>query len=170
MTDPKDKSLSDKPKPNFRNPNFWLLDLNYERSCFNCGNTPTISIDLINYNDKLHDRIDLCFRCVFIEDKDIDLKTESEPININSNNLQWFDEFGNKQPRGHHINEKGQFQSDKHPGLPPDKIVLSFDDRSARDALRFYARLIHKDNPKLAEDILHRLYTIYLEEVVDDYG
>ena len=36
---------------------------------------------------------------------------------------------------GNHINEKGEFQSDLHPELPPDKIILSFQDPRAWSAL-----------------------------------
>lgn len=59
---------------------------------------------------------------------------------------------------GHHINNEGQFQSDKYPDLPPDKIILSFKDPHAKEALRRYAELT--DDKVLAEDILIRLKTI----------
>lgn len=59
---------------------------------------------------------------------------------------------------GHHLNEKGQFQSDKYPDLPPDKMILSFKDPAARKALRVYAE--HTEDKELAEDILERLQTI----------
>ncbi len=39
-----------------------------------------------------------------------------------------------------HINAKGQFQSDRHPELPPNKIILSFRDPAARAALLNYAQ------------------------------
>ena len=62
---------------------------------------------------------------------------------------------------GHHINKDGQFQSDKYPDLPPDKIILSFKDAYARDALGMYARLIvYEGDKELALDILERLSTI----------
>jgi len=53
---------------------------------------------------------------------------------------------------GHHINADGQFQSDKFPDLPPDKIVLSFNDSSAKSALHLFASLT--DDKELADDIL----------------
>jgi len=62
---------------------------------------------------------------------------------------------------GHHINEKGQFQSDKYPDLPPDKIILSFNDPVAREALRLYSKMT-KDR-ELADDILERLKTLFKE-------
>ena len=67
----------------------------------------------------------------------------------------------------HHINKKGQFQSDKFPELAPDKMVLSFKDILARHALKEYAELILGNDKmglpadkELAEDILERLKTI----------
>ncbi len=56
---------------------------------------------------------------------------------------------------GHHINEQGQFQSDKYPDLPPNKIILSFKENEARLALRIYAG-ITKDN-ELGDDIIQVL-------------
>lgn len=62
---------------------------------------------------------------------------------------------------GYHINSEGQFQSDKYPDLPPDKIILSFKDPLAREALFLYAKNT-KDN-MLAEDILARIQSIVEE-------
>ncbi len=59
---------------------------------------------------------------------------------------------------GHHINNEGRFQSDKYPDLPPDKIVLSFKDPVARDALALYA--FRTTDDELANDIAERLKTI----------
>jgi len=53
---------------------------------------------------------------------------------------------------GHHINENGYFQSDKHPNLPSNKIALDFRDVHARPCLKLYASLT-LDN-ELKEDIL----------------
>jgi hypothetical protein len=59
---------------------------------------------------------------------------------------------------GHHITSEGTFQSDKYPDLAPDKIVLSFKDKEAQEALKVFA---HTTNDReLAEDILERLLTI----------
>ena len=55
----------------------------------------------------------------------------------------------------HHINKKGQFQSDLHPELPPNKIILSFYDPEARQALEYFGHLT-KDR-ELGEDILEVL-------------
>ena len=56
---------------------------------------------------------------------------------------------------GHHINKKGQFQSDKYPDLPPDKIILSFKDEAAKRALAVFAS--YTKDKELAHDILERL-------------
>jgi len=56
---------------------------------------------------------------------------------------------------GHHINEKGEFQSDKYKDLPPDRFLLSFNDPVAREAIRLYAE--KTDMKELAEDLLKRL-------------
>ena len=59
---------------------------------------------------------------------------------------------------GHHINEKGEFQSDKYPELPPNKIILSFKDKEAREVLRAYAKVT--PDKELANDILKALNNI----------
>ena len=62
---------------------------------------------------------------------------------------------------GHHINEKGQFQSDKYPDLPPDKIILSFKDRASRWALlHFIDRTLDRE---LSKDVETRLKSIAKE-------
>ena len=59
---------------------------------------------------------------------------------------------------GHHLNEKGEFQSDKYPDLPPDRIVLSFHDPRARTALRMLAYAYHGvAGEDLSDDITARL-------------
>lgn len=60
---------------------------------------------------------------------------------------------------GHHIDALGRFQSDKHPDLPPDKIILSFHDVVAAGALRDYAR--RTLDAELAEDIEARLNVLW---------
>lgn len=47
---------------------------------------------------------------------------------------------GGSKIMGHHINKKGNFQSDKYPELPENKIVLSFKDELARRVLETYAK------------------------------
>ncbi len=59
---------------------------------------------------------------------------------------------------GHHINDEGQFQSDKYPDLPPDKIVLSFKEPAARVALQAY--IIVATDQELAKDIKTRLQSL----------
>ena len=58
---------------------------------------------------------------------------------------------------GHHINENGEFQSDKHPELPPDKVIVSFKDTNAWPALRELARHYEDVDPEFAADIRQRL-------------
>ena len=63
---------------------------------------------------------------------------------------------------GHHINKQKQFQSDKYPDLPPDKIILSFNDPHARKALGMYVISVQccGGDEELADDIEERLKTI----------
>ncbi len=61
---------------------------------------------------------------------------------------------------GHHIDGEGRFQSDRHPDLAPDKIVLSFKDRLACAALATLATNYKNVDPGLAQDIWERLRTI----------
>lgn len=60
---------------------------------------------------------------------------------------------------GHHIDDQGRFQSDKHPDLPPDKILLSFKDPRSRVALAAYAACVYAfgGDEELAVDISQRL-------------
>ncbi len=59
---------------------------------------------------------------------------------------------------GHHINDKGQFQSDKYPWLAPNKIVLSFNDPVARLALHTY--VANTKDKILADDIFQALMNL----------
>ena len=61
----------------------------------------------------------------------------------------------------HHINDKGQFQSDKYPDLAPNKIVLSFKDPAARIALHAY--VAHTEDQGLADDIFIALMNLAKE-------
>ncbi len=65
-----------------------------------------------------------------------------------------------KQPTGHHINEKGEFQSDKYPHLPVDKILLSFRNPASHAALAVLAQNYVWIEPELAEDIRTRLASV----------
>jgi len=58
---------------------------------------------------------------------------------------------------GHHIDKNGMFQSDRHPELAPDKIVLSFKDISAQYALRMLAISYSHKDPELSADSSTRL-------------
>ena len=61
---------------------------------------------------------------------------------------------------GHHINSEGRFQSDKYPDLPPDKIVLSFKDPRARNALIALAADYQTTDPDLSDDIAMRMWSL----------
>lgn len=61
---------------------------------------------------------------------------------------------------GEHINDKGQFQSDKYPDLRPDFMMFSFRDENARAIMKWYAALIKDKDRELAEDMLTRIRTI----------
>ena len=52
---------------------------------------------------------------------------------------------------GHHLKKNGDFQSDKYPDLAPNKIVLSFKDPAAREALWKFAELT--EDVELGHDI-----------------
>lgn len=59
---------------------------------------------------------------------------------------------------GHHINENGNFKSDKYPDLSENKIILSFKDPVAREALKVYAE--KTDDKELGEDIIQAIKNI----------
>ncbi len=60
---------------------------------------------------------------------------------------------------GHHIDAAGRFQSDKHPELPVDKVVISFKDPLARTALSALAVAYNNADHEFASD-RERLTTI----------
>ena len=62
---------------------------------------------------------------------------------------------------GHHIDDQGRFQSDKYPELPPDKIVLSFNDTRARRALAVLATDYESTDRELTDDVRSRLSTLW---------
>ena len=62
---------------------------------------------------------------------------------------------------GHHIDKEGRFQSDKYPDLPPDKILVNFNDPRAQVALTALAVSYQEVDSELSEDILERLRTIH---------
>lgn len=62
---------------------------------------------------------------------------------------------------GHqHIDELGRFQSDKHPELSPDTVLLSFKDPLARAALSALAVAYNNEDHDFAHDIRRRLASI----------
>jgi len=61
---------------------------------------------------------------------------------------------------GAHINGKGQFQSDKYPTCPPDKVPLSVNDKSAQDLLWEYARRRRVVDAEFSDDLEARLKAV----------
>jgi len=61
---------------------------------------------------------------------------------------------------GHHIDTAGRFQSDKHPELPPDKVLISFTDPLAMAALSALALAYNNADHAFASDIRERLATV----------
>lgn len=61
---------------------------------------------------------------------------------------------------GHHIDSDGRFQSDKHPELPPDKLLISFTDPFAWAAFSALALAYNNVDHEFATDIRERLTTI----------
>ena len=62
-----------------------------------------------------------------------------------------------------HVNTLGQFQSDQYPDMLPDKIVLSFRDPAAIEALHAFAELTEDDD--LAVALVKRLDAIVEENL-----
>lgn len=52
-----------------------------------------------------------------------------------------------------HINENGEFQSDKYPTCPPGKVPLSVKDRTAQDLLWEYAERRRPIDSEFSEDL-----------------
>lgn len=65
---------------------------------------------------------------------------------------------------GHHFNDKGEFQSDKHPELPPDRIRLNLRNPRSKRALLVLAEDYEDTDPELAEDLRTRLETLHPED------
>lgn len=61
---------------------------------------------------------------------------------------------------GHHINKDGEFQSDKHPELPADTILINFRNPASHAALAALAQNYEWIEPELADDIRERLKTV----------
>ena len=58
---------------------------------------------------------------------------------------------------GHHINKKGEFQSDKYPDLPADKIVIDITDERAWPGLLCISLGYYKLDPDFSEDLESRV-------------
>lgn len=54
---------------------------------------------------------------------------------------------------GSHINQDGEFQSDKYPTCPAGKVPLSVKDRSAQDLLWTYAQRRRTVDAEFADDL-----------------
>jgi hypothetical protein len=67
---------------------------------------------------------------------------------------------------GAHINEKGEFQSDKYPSCPAGKVPLSVRDASAQDLLLEYARRRRPIDAEFSDDLEAALRKAGYEEKV----
>jgi hypothetical protein len=54
---------------------------------------------------------------------------------------------------GAHINQDGEFQSDKYPTCPAGKVPLSTKDPTAQDLLWEYAQRRRSVDPEFSEDL-----------------
>lgn len=54
---------------------------------------------------------------------------------------------------GSHINEQGEFQSDKYPSCPPGKVPLSVKDPTAQDLLWEYAQRRRVVDSEFSDDL-----------------
>jgi hypothetical protein len=62
---------------------------------------------------------------------------------------------------GHHIDDQGRFQSDRHPDLPPDRIRLNLANPRSVGALRQLAKDYAAHDPELASDLNARLTALH---------
>jgi hypothetical protein len=68
---------------------------------------------------------------------------------------------------GAHINEKGQWQSDKYPSTPADCVPLRVTDKTAQDLLWEYAQRRRKVDAEFSDDLESRLKTVGFESKTD---
>lgn len=61
---------------------------------------------------------------------------------------------------GNHITDDGKFQSDLHPELPPDKMIVSFKDKRAHNGLLQIAYDYQTTDNDLSRDIRIRVKSI----------
>lgn len=59
-----------------------------------------------------------------------------------------------------HLNANGQFQSDKYPTCPADKVPLSVNDETAQDLLWEYANRRRSVDEEFADDLQARLWVV----------
>jgi len=64
---------------------------------------------------------------------------------------------------GHHINEDGQFQSDKHPELEPDRVLINISKPRNWPGLRLIADAYQEKDPEFAEDLRGRIAALESE-------
>lgn len=64
---------------------------------------------------------------------------------------------------GAHLNDKGEFQSDKYPTCPADKVPLSVHDKDAQPFLWAYAELHKSRDHEFAIDLQARLRAVGFE-------
>src|SRR5271170_2010311 len=74
-----------------------------------------------------------------------------------------YSETKKRKIMGAHINDKGQWQSDKYPTCPPDKVPLSVSDKSAQDLLWEYAQRRRKVDSEFSDDLESRLKALGFE-------
>lgn len=67
----------------------------------------------------------------------------------------------------HHINDKGEFQSDKHTDLPPDRIRLNFTKPASQRALWALAEDYEDIDLGLSADIKARLMALGYRPAMD---
>lgn len=62
---------------------------------------------------------------------------------------------------GHHFDDQGRFQSDKHPDMPPDRLRVSIaNPRSARALLQL-AKDYREHDPEFSDDLRRRVVELH---------
>lgn len=61
---------------------------------------------------------------------------------------------------GHHINDKGEFQSDKHPDLPPDRLRVNITNPRSTRALLILADDYQGHDAEFADDLRNRVLAL----------
>lgn len=62
---------------------------------------------------------------------------------------------------GHHLNAVGEFQSDKHPDLPPDRVRVNLTNPRSTRAMRVLADSYADKDAEFSEDLHTRLDVLY---------